>query len=83
MALIRDAAREAIETVADMTREEFLQSEGGQAAVALDAEFSPLFSGRAVELIDPEHLSPYTRDQILAEAVEIFPVDHRDLEKVS
>ena len=51
--------------------------------VSLGDEFSPLFAGHPVELIDREHLSPYTRDQILAEAVEIFPVDHRNLEKAS
>jgi predicted nucleotidyltransferase len=50
--------------------------------VSLHEEFSPLFAGRKVELGDPEHLSPYVRDGILAEAVEIYPVDRRPTEKV-
>lgn len=49
---------------------------------SLGDEFSPLFSGRKVELGDPEHLNPYVRDGILAEAVEIYPVDRRPAEKV-
>jgi len=49
---------------------------------SLGDEFSPLFAGREVELIDPEHINPYVRDGILAEAVEIYPVDRRPAEKV-
>lgn len=49
---------------------------------SLGDEFSPLFSGREVELIDAEHLNPYVRDGILADAVEIYPVDCRPTEKV-
>jgi predicted nucleotidyltransferase/uncharacterized protein with HEPN domain len=49
----------------------------------IDTEFSPLFGGREVELIDPEYLNPYVRDGILAEAVEIYPVDRRSSEKVT
>jgi len=49
---------------------------------SLGDEFSPLFAGRKVELGDPEHLNPYVRDGILAEAVEIYPVDRRPTEKV-
>ena len=49
---------------------------------SLGDEFSPLFAGREVELIDPEHINPYVSDGILAEAVEIYPVDRRPAEKV-
>lgn len=49
---------------------------------SLGDEFSPLFSGRKVELGDAEHLNPYVREGILAEAVEIYPVDRRPAEKV-
>jgi len=49
---------------------------------SLGDEFSPLFAGRKVELGDPEHLNPYVRDGILAEAVEIYPVNRRPTEKV-
>jgi len=50
--------------------------------VSLHEEFSPLFAGRKVELIDAEHINSYVRDGILAEAVEIYPVDRRPTEKV-
>jgi predicted nucleotidyltransferase/uncharacterized protein with HEPN domain len=49
---------------------------------SLGEEFSPLFGGHEVELGDAEHLNPYVREGILAEAVEIYPVDHRPAEKV-
>jgi len=49
---------------------------------SLGDEFSPLFAGREVELIDAEYLSPYVRDGILADAVEIYPVDRRPPEKL-
>jgi predicted nucleotidyltransferase/uncharacterized protein with HEPN domain len=48
----------------------------------LHEEFSPLFDGRVVDLIDTDCISPYVRDGVLAEAVEIYPVDRRPTEKV-
>ena len=48
----------------------------------LHEEFSPLFDGRVVDLIDADCISPYIRDGVLAEAVEIYPVDRRPTENV-
>ena len=43
----------------------------------LHDEFSPLFDGREVDLIDADCISPYVRDGVLADAGEIYPVDRR------